>query len=305
MIQVNDLRKSYRGEFVVDSLSFSIAPGEILGLLGPNGAGKSTTVKMLYGLVSPDSGEIQINGMTVGTFPRAVRALIGVVPQEDNLDPDFSTRENLIRFATYYGFTILEANVRADELLRLVRLEEHAEKNVEQLSGGMKRKLVLARSLINKPKALFLDEPTTGLDPDARQEFWKLVQMLKSEGTAILLTTHYMEEAERLCDRVVLIQGGKSIETSTPKDLISKYIGAEVFEVSLVERESLNLISKKYNTWIRDYGLGSVLGVPSREHEQGLSGEMFSDIEKLAPEKILRRPANLEDVFLSLTGEKL
>jgi len=305
MIQVCNLQKSYKGERVVDSLSFSISPGEILGLLGPNGAGKSTTVKMLYGLVTPDSGEILINGMTVGDFPRAVRGLVGVVPQEDNLDPDFSAEENLVRFATYYGFNISEARRRATELLKLVKLEEHAGKNIEELSGGMKRKLVLARALINKPKAIFLDEPTTGLDPDARQEFWKLVQLLKAEGTAILLTTHYMEEAERLCDRVVLMQGGKAIETSTPKELILKHAGSEVFEVSLAERDSLRLLASHYNTWIRYYGLGSVLGIPFVGKEQALSGEMFRDIEKLSPEKILRRPANLEDVFLSLTGESL
>ena len=169
----------------------------------------------------------------------------------------------------------------------------------------MKRKLVLARALINKPKAIFLDEPTTGLDPDARQEFWKLVQVLKGEGAAILLTTHYMEEAERLCDRVVLMQGGKAIETSTPKELILKHVGSEVFEVSLVEKEPLRLLATGYDTWIRYYGLGSVLGVPLGDKEHTLTGEMFKDIEKLSPEKILRRPANLEDVFLSITGETL
>ena len=162
MIVVNNLQKSYRGKLVVDSLSFSIAAGEIFGLLGPNGAGKTTTVKMLYGLVNPDKGEVRVNGLSVEEFPRKVRSQIGVVPQDDNLDPDFSTRENLIRFASYYGLSNQAAKVRASELLELVKLTDHSDKNVEALSGGMKRRLVLARALINRPKVIFLDEPTTG-----------------------------------------------------------------------------------------------------------------------------------------------
>jgi len=300
MIEVLNLHKSYRTQLVVDSLSFSISSGEILGLLGPNGAGKTTTVKMLYGLVSPDKGQVRINGLLVSEFPREVRSTIGVVPQEDNLDPDFSAKENLIRFATYYGLSASAAKTRAEELLKIVKLSEHADKSIEALSGGMKRKLVLARALINKPKAIFLDEPTTGLDPDARQDFWKLVQLLKDDGTAILLTTHYMDEAERLCDKVVLMQDGKAVETSTPKNLILKHVGLEIIEISQVDNQLLKAICEKFSTWSRAYGLGSVIGVPP-----GKSLELLQTIESLSPERTLKRPANLEDVFLSLTGVRL
>jgi len=300
MLIAENLVKTYGTASVVKNLSLTVREGEIVGFLGPNGAGKTTTVGMLYGLVIPDSGSVTIGGIDLGTEPRRARRLIGVVPQEDNLDPDFSTEENLVRFATYYGMSIAEGERRAKVLLEQVSLSEHGKKRIDELSGGMKRRLILARALIHQPKLIFLDEPTTGLDPDARQDFWRVVLKLRAEGTAILLTTHYMEEAERLCSRVFLIQDGEILDENSPVTLIQKYVGDRVCEVDGIAKERIEELAKELNLWARPYSSGYMLPLPLDTKDK-----ILARLNELGATTVNERRGNLEDVFLGLTGRSL
>nr|WP_242025024.1 ATP-binding cassette domain-containing protein [Leptolyngbya sp. FACHB-60] len=295
-----DLWKTYGDEAVVQGISFSLAPGEIVGLLGPNGAGKTTTVGMLFGTVIPTKGFVQFGPWQLPGQGQLARAQMGIVTQEDNLDPDFTVFKNLTHFAHHYRITGAAARQRAGELLALVNLEHRAEAQVSELSGGMKRKLVLARALLNQPKIVFLDEPTTGLDPDARQDFWRLVQHLKASGCGILLTTHYMDEAQRLCDRLLLLQQGKVIDEGTPTDLVARVIGREVAEIEGVEAQILQDLASHHGTWYRAFGSGHQVTLPDRDPEV-----VWDAIAAHHPSRLLRRPANLEDVFLRLTGSVL
>lgn len=299
-LKAYDLWKTYGDEAVVQGISFSLAPGEIVGLLGPNGAGKTTTVGMLFGTVIPTKGFVQFGPWQLPGQGQLARAQMGIVTQEDNLDPDFTVFKNLTHFAHHYRITGAAARQRAGELLALVNLEHRAEAQVDELSGGMKRKLVLARALLNRPKIVFLDEPTTGLDPDARQDFWRLVQDLKASGCGILLTTHYMDEAQRLCDRLLLLQQGKVIDEGTPTDLVARVIGREVAEIEGVEAPILQDLAARYETWYRAFGSGHLISLPDREPEA-----VWNAIAAHHPSRLLRRPANLEDVFLRLTGSVL
>lgn len=299
-LKAYDLWKTYGDEAVVQGISFSLAPGEIVGLLGPNGAGKTTTVGMLFGTVIPTKGFVQFGPWQLPGQGQLARAQMGIVTQEDNLDPDFTVFKNLTHFAHHYRITGAAARQRAGELLALVNLEHRAEAQVDELSGGMKRKLVLARALLNQPKIVFLDEPTTGLDPDARQDFWRLVQDLKASGCGILLTTHYMDEAQRLCDRLLLLQQGKVIDEGTPTDLVARVIGREVAEIEGVEAQILQDLAAHYETWYRAFGSGHLISLPDREPEV-----VWNAIAAHHPSRLLRRPANLEDVFLRLTGSVL
>ncbi|MGG6241150.1 ATP-binding cassette domain-containing protein [Nodosilinea sp. AN01ver1] len=295
-----DLWKTYGDEAVVQGISFTLAPGEIVGLLGPNGAGKTTTVGMLFGTVIPTKGFVQFGPWQLPGQGQLARAQMGIVTQEDNLDPDFTVFNNLTHFAHHYRITGAAARRRAGELLALVNLEHRAEAQVDDLSGGMKRRLVLARALLNEPKIVFLDEPTTGLDPDARQDFWRLVQHLKANGCGILLTTHYMDEAQRLCDRLLLLQAGKVIDEGTPTDLVARVIGREVAEVEGVDADRLKALADRHGAWYRAFGSGHLVTLPDGEPEA-----VWSQIEAHHPSRLLRRPANLEDVFLRLTGSVL
>ncbi|MBW4462246.1 MAG: ATP-binding cassette domain-containing protein [Nodosilinea sp. WJT8-NPBG4] len=299
-LKAYDLWKTYGDEAVVQGISFSLAPGEIVGLLGPNGAGKTTTVGMLFGTVIPTKGFVQFGPWQLPGQGQLARAQMGIVTQEDNLDPDFTVFKNLTHFAHHYRITGAAARQRAGELLALVNLEHRAEAQVDELSGGMKRKLVLARALLNQPKIVFLDEPTTGLDPDARQDFWRLVQHLKASGCGILLTTHYMDEAQRLCDRLLLLQQGKVIDEGTPTDLVARVIGREVAEIEGVETQILQDLAARYETWYRAFGSGHLISLPDSDPEV-----VWDAIAAHHPNRLLRRPANLEDVFLRLTGSVL
>jgi lipooligosaccharide transport system ATP-binding protein len=225
------LWKTYGNHPVVQGIQFAINPGEVLGLLGPNGAGKTTTVGMLYGAVKPSQGFVQVGISQVESDGRVARQQMGIVTQDDNLDMDFTVIENLIHFAHHYRIVGQQARQRAGEVLAMVNLENYAKRSPKELSGGMKRRLVLARALLNRPKVIFLDEPTTGLDPEARQDFWKIVLDLRQQGCGVLLTTHYMDEAQRLCDRLLLLQQGKVINEGSPEQLIESTIGHEVVEV--------------------------------------------------------------------------
>lgn len=299
-LKVYDLWKTYGAREVVQGVNFTLEPGEILGLLGPNGAGKTTTVGMLYGAVAPSRGFVQLGQHQVQSQGRQVRQFMGIVTQEDNLDPDFTVFENLVYFAHHYRITGKLARNIAGELLAQVGLQEFASNRVDELSGGMKRRLVLARALINNPQVVFLDEPTTGLDPDARQDFWKLVSQLKQKGCGVLLTTHYMDEAQRLCDRIILLQQGKMIDQGTPAELIERTVGQEVVEIEGIPETTLQNLAQQFNTWYRHFGNSYLIGLPIDNPQP-----LWEKLSQFNPERLTRRRTNLEDVFLRLIGTAL
>lgn len=299
-LNVYDLWKTYGSREVVQGVNFTLNSGEILGLLGPNGAGKTTTVGMLYGAVVPSRGFVQLGQHQVQSQGRQARASMGIVTQEDNLDPDFSVFENLVYFAHHYRIIGKSARNIAGELLAQVGLQDFANNRVDELSGGMKRRLVLARALINNPQIVFLDEPTTGLDPDARQDFWKLVSQLKQKGCGVLLTTHYMDEAQRLCDRLILLQNGKMIDQGTPDELIERTVGREVVEIEGISEQVLQQLAQQLGTWYRPFGSSYLIGLPIDNPQP-----LWEQLSSFTPERLTRRRTNLEDVFLRLTGTSL
>ena len=295
-----DLWKSYKGRTVVQAVNFTLNPGEVLGLLGPNGAGKTTTVGMLYGAVTPSRGFVQLGQAQVHSQGRDVRARMGIVTQEDNLDPDFTVWENLLFFAHHYRITGNAARQRVGELLAQVGLQDYANYRIDQLSGGLKRRLVLARALINHPQVIFLDEPTTGLDPHARQDFWRLVNQLKQSGCGVLLTTHYMDEAQRLCDRLLLLQLGKMLDQGTPHELIERHAGREVAEIAGIPESTLQQLAQQAGTWYHPFGTSYLIGLPIDNPQP-----LWAQLNATAAEYLARRRTNLEDVFLRLTGTAL
>lgn len=295
-----DLWKLYGDRPVVQNVNFSLNPGEIVGLLGPNGAGKTTIVGMLYGAVIPSRGFVQLGSNQVHLHGRQARSLMGIVTQEDNLDPDFTVLENLIYFAHHYRITGKAARHRAGELLAEMGLPDYANYRIDELSGGLKRRVVLARALINHPQVVFLDEPTTGLDPDARQEFWKLVSQLKQNGAGILLTTHYMDEAQRLCDRLLLLQQGQVIDEGSPSELIERIVGREIVEIEGVAESILQELAAQAGTWYRAFGNSYLLSLPTDDPKP-----LWDKLVATQSTNLTRRRANLEDVFLRLTGISL
>ncbi|NER52219.1 MAG: ABC transporter ATP-binding protein [Symploca sp. SIO1A3] len=296
----DDLCKFYDKHTAVQSVSFTLYPGEILGLLGANGAGKTTTVGMLYGAIIPSRGSVKIGPFPVYSQGRQARNLMGIVTQEENLDEDFNVFENLYYFANHYRITGKAARNRAGELLAKVGLQDYAQKKIDELSGGLKRRLFLARALINRPQVVFLDEPTIGLDPHARQDFWRLVKELKQDGCGILLTTHYMDEAQRLCDRLLLLQQGKIIDQGTPTELIERIVGQEVVEIEGIAEFTLQKLAQKYQTWYCPFGSSYLITLPSDS-----PNPLWEELSVITSLRLSRRPANLEDVFLRLTGELL
>ena len=300
ILNAYNLWKFYGHSPVVQGVQLSLNPGEILGLLGPNGAGKTTTVGMLYGAVTPSRGFVQLGSWQIPGQGREARAQMGIVTQEDNLDPDFTVFENLTHFAHHYRITGQAAKQRAGELLAQVNLQAVGNYQIDELSGGMKRRLVLARALINHPQIVFLDEPTTGLDPDARQDFWRLATQLKQTGCGVLLTTHYMDEAQRLCDRLLLMQQGKVIDEGGPTELIERVIGQEVVEIEAVGAEQVKAIASQFGVWRRAFGSGQLIALPTENPEL-----LWEHIQSIHPPRLTRRRANLEDVFLRLTGSAL
>jgi lipooligosaccharide transport system ATP-binding protein len=297
-LEAHNLTKKYDSFLAVDSLGFTVEAGECVGFLGPNGAGKTSTVRMV-GCLSPlTSGSARVFGLDVAAHPREIKARLGVCPQEDNLDPDFSVRKNLLVFARYFDLPREEARRRTDELLDLMQLREKADARIEELSGGMKRRLVLARALLNRPGLLLLDEPTTGLDPQARHLMWQRIRQLKGEGVTCLLTTHYMEEAHRLCDRVILMDRGKILLQGNPDQLIAEEVGREVCELWNTTPDVKEFVRSA--GWIMEevedrlYVYDRVGGIVRREIEQRFPSQ----------ERILRH-ASLEDVFLLRAGRML
>ena len=299
IVTVSRLAKHYGATQVVRGLDLAIERGECFGLLGPNGAGKTTTLKMLLGLIEPDAGEIRIFDTDIPGGARNARQNIGVVPQMDNLDPDFTVTENLLIYGRYFGLPDALINSRIPALLEFAALTSKADSKITTLSGGMKRRLTLARALINDPELLFLDEPTTGLDPQARHVIWQGLRRLTHQGKTILLTTHFMEEAERLCDRLIIMDHGRAIAAGNPRDLIAAEIEPAVVEI----------YGETVDRWAQIHAASYC-----KRHE--ITGETLfcythdgtALVAHLREQKELRyvqRPSNLEDVFLKFTGREL
>lgn len=297
MISAGNLTKSYGTFTAVDGVSFSVRKGEIFGFLGPNGAGKTTTMRMIQ-CVSPRSGgTLTVFGLDPNKHPAEIKRRIGVVPQETNLDPDFTCEGNLLTYARYFDIPAPLARRRTDELLAFVQLLEKRNVAIEKLSGGMKRRLILARALVNSPELLILDEPTIGLDPQARHLVWERLKTLQTQGSTIVLTTHYLDEAARLCDRLVIMDNGRILEEGAPLDLVRRHAGEEIVEVD--KTDTVITCLKGLDVPFEVAG-DMVLVSTDRAHD--LARIL---LERCRPTKMLTRPATLEDVFLKLTGRRL
>ena len=299
VLSVVGLRKSYGDNEVVRGLDFSIARGECYGLLGPNGAGKTTTLRCCLGLTEPNAGAITMVGLPVPSAAREARVRVGTVPQMDNLDPDFTVVENLRIYGCYFRIPASLLDERIPRLLDFAGLSTKGTASIRTLSGGMKRRLTLARALINDPELLILDEPTTGLDPQARHLIWDGLRQLLTQGKTILLTTHFMDEAERLCSRLAVIDHGRMIASDTPRALIAAHVEPEVIEV----------YGDEARAWAQTRGKELALRLE-------LAGEtafcyahdaapLLSELAKQNSVRYLHRPANLEDLFIKLTGRDL
>ncbi|AUX79101.1 nodulation factor ABC transporter ATP-binding protein NodI [Sinorhizobium fredii] len=297
-IDLSGVSKTYGDKVVVDKLSFSVAPGECFGLLGPNGAGKSTIARMILGMTAPDAGKITVLGVPVPARARLARRGIGVVPQFDNLDPEFTVRENLLVYGRYFGMNTRKVKAVMPSLLEFARLESKVDARVSELSGGMKRRLTLARALINDPQLLVMDEPTTGLDPHARHLIWERLRFLLARGKTIILTTHFMEEAERLCDRLCVLERGRNIAEGRPHALIDELIGCEVIEIYGGNPHELDSLIRPYSDRIEISGETLFCYAPDPE-------KVRVRLRERAGLRVLQRPPNLEDVFLRLTGREM
>jgi lipooligosaccharide transport system ATP-binding protein len=302
LIHARGLVKRFEGFTAVDGIDVDVQPGEAFGFLGPNGAGKSSTMRMIGCVSPPTGGELRILGMDPVREGPKIRARLGVCPQLDNLDLELTVRENLTTYARFFGIPRKVAGARADELLDFVQLTERADSKVEPLSGGMKRRLTIARALVNEPEIVLLDEPTTGLDPQARHLVWERLFRLKQQGVTLVLTTHYMDEAEQLCDRLVVMDAGKIVAEGSPRALIDRYSTREVVELRFAA-ESQEPFASKLD------GIGERVEVlPDRillyvEHGDEAVAEVQG--RALSPAGVLVRRSSLEDVFLTLTGRTL
>jgi lipooligosaccharide transport system ATP-binding protein len=299
VLSVSGLRKSYGDNEVVRGLDFAIRRGECFGLLGPNGAGKTTTLRCCLGLIDPNAGAITLVGEPVPRAAREARIRVGVVPQMDNIDPDFTVVENLIIYGRYFRMPDALINERIPRLLEFAGLASKGDANIRTLSGGMKRRLTLARALVNDPELLILDEPTTGLDPQARHLIWGGLRQLLTQGKTILLTTHFMDEAERLCTRLAVIDHGRMIASDSPRALIAKHLEPEVIEV----------YGDEARTWAATRGrhlvdrlevAGETVFCYARD-----AAPLLADLAHAPGVRYLHRPANLEDLFIKLTGREL
>lgn len=298
---VDSLHKAYGAQPVVAGLSFSVPRGRCFGLLGPNGAGKTTTLRLCLGLTAPDSGSITLADQAIPEAAQLARARVGVVPQFDNLDPDFTCAENLLVFSRYFGLPERDARARIPELLEFAGLSGKTDARIATLSGGMKRRLTLARALINNPDIIFLDEPTTGLDPQARHLIWERLKQLKAAGKTIVLTTHFMDEAERLADTLIVIDHGRKIAEGSPRELIAEYIEPQVIEV--------------FDEWGGQLAafVDATRELAARVEISGETAFFYCReprplLDRLATAPGLRyvhRASNLEDVFIKLTGREL
>ena len=302
LIEAAGLTKRFGDFTAVDGIDFAVVPGETFGFLGPNGAGKSSTMRMI-GAVSPRSGgELRVFGLDPAEAGPEIRARLGVVPQDDNLDTELTVFENLLVYGRYFGLASPLIRERADELLDFMQLTERRKHRVEPLSGGMKRRLTIARALINEPDLMLLDEPTTGLDPQARHAVWDRLYRLKQRGVTLVLTTHYMDEAEQLCDRLVVMDRGRIVAEGSPRELIARHVEREVVELRFAAGSQDGAMSKLEGLAARIeeladrilIGTGDGDATAAAVHERGVQ-----------PESVLIRRSTLEDVFLSITGRTL
>jgi lipooligosaccharide transport system ATP-binding protein len=299
LFEAAGLTKRYGESTVVNDVSFEIARGECLGVIGPNGAGKTTTIRMCLGLTVPDHGSITALGLSMPKDALAIKAQLGVVSQFDTLDPDFSCAENLLVYGRYFGMKDAQIRERIPRLLEFAALSHKADARPGELSGGMRRRLSLARALVNDPRLLLLDEPTTGLDPQARHLMWERLQLLLQQGKSILLTTHFMDEAERLCSRLFVLDHGRQIAQGRPRDLIAQHLEADVVEV--YGNGALELVESDLKKLAARVEVSGETVFFYTHHAKPLL-DALADHPKL---RTLHRPANLEDLFLKLTGRQI
>jgi len=297
IIEAIHLEKTFGKLTAVDGITFAVKKGEVFGFLGPNGAGKTSTMKIIACVSPRTSGTLRVFGMDPDTSPAEIKQRLGVVPQETNLDPDFTCFGNLFTYSRYFDIPPDSARKKAEELLEFVQLGEKRDVTVEKLSGGMKRRLILARALVNNPDLLILDEPTIGLDPQARHLIWERLKLLQAQGNTIVLTTHYLDEAERLCDRLVIMDNGKILVEGSPADLVKQYVGSEIVEVENT-KDVLSCLEKNRIPFEVTGDAVQIATESSREVARLL-------FDHCSPHKVLTRPATLEDVFLKLAGRKL
>ncbi len=298
-VHARGLRKAYGSRVAVDGIDLEVHRGECFGFLGPNGAGKTTTMRMLACLSSRDAGELAVLGMDPDREPRDLKARLGVVPQEINLDLELTVLENMLVYGRYFGMRRDDARARALELLRFVDLHERTDETVMKLSGGMQRRLQIARALINEPEMILLDEPTTGLDPQARRLVWERLRDLRAGGTSVVITTHYMDEAERLCDRLVVIDHGVVICQGQPAALVRERVGAEVLEMRAAPAQAAVLAAATSPRHLVEGDV--VMAFGDSAHDMRLR----ADATGVAWDLVAERRATLEDLFIVLTGHSL
>ncbi|MFW6174576.1 MAG: ABC transporter ATP-binding protein [Chloroflexota bacterium] len=298
MVAASGLYKRYGDITAVDSISFEVRRGESFGMLGPNGAGKTTTMRMMSGLSPLTGGTLVMDGLDARTHGRAVRDVMGVVSQHDGLDPDISVRQNLVTYGFFYGMSRRVAGQRADEALEFFGLTQRAGDSVDDLSGGMRRRLAIARAFVSHPRVVILDEPTTGLDPHSRNRVWEQLAKLKTAGATVIMSTHYMEEAAILCDRLVIMDHGRILASGTPDELIASYAGSEVARIRANDGQRALVLEQLAETGYGYSEVGAVIVVWGRNGER-------PELSGIDGARVSYRPANLEDVFLSLTGREL
>jgi lipooligosaccharide transport system ATP-binding protein len=297
IIEATALKKIFGNLTAVNGISFAVKKGEVFGFLGPNGAGKTSTMKIIACVSPRTSGTLRVFGLDPEISPTEIKQRLGVVPQETNLDPDFTCYDNLFTYSRYFDIPPDVARKKAEGLLKFVQLEEKRDVTIEKLSGGMKRRLILARALVNNPDLLILDEPTIGLDPQARHLIWDRLKLLQSQGNTIVLTTHYLDEAARLCDRLVIMDNGNILVEGSPEELVRKYVGAEIVEVSKTE-DVLSCLEREN---IPFEVIGDTIQIAT-ESSREVARSLF---DNCTPRNLITRPATLEDVFLKLAGRKL
>ncbi|MEJ2241722.1 MAG: ATP-binding cassette domain-containing protein [Candidatus Bathyarchaeota archaeon] len=299
LVKAENLTKKFGDLIAVNKISFEIFKGESYGFLGPNGAGKTTTMRMIQTVSPLTDGRLTLAGMDVVNHSREIKSMIGVAPQEDNLDPDFTVFQNLMVYSRYFDVPKEKAKNKANELLKFLQLEEKRNVIITALSGGMRRRLILARALMNEPKVLILDEPTTGLDPQARHLIWTKIRNLKNQGVTVILTTHYMDEAAQLCDRITIMDNGKIIEKGKPSELIKKHVGEEVLEVIFSE-EAMQCLKKTFPEARIEVFDEKIIVFTQKPR-----GVLAKVLEETSFKGAAIRDSNLEDVFLKLAGRSL
>jgi lipooligosaccharide transport system ATP-binding protein len=300
LVTATNLTKKYGSFTAVDEISFEIKEGECFGFLGPNGAGKTSTIKMIHCVSPVTSGSLIVNGMPAHIDNRAIKRMTGVIPQEITLDVDLTVSENLAVFAHFFDIPKREAKTRIADLLKFVELESKRKSKIDELSTGMKRRLLIARALLNQPKLIVADEPTTGLDPQAKHLIWQRLRQLKTQGATLILTTQYMEEAQQLCDRVVIMHRGKILKEGVPSNLVTEEIGREVVEIRIAKEEDEKIIGRLSSLACGHERVGDTLYFYCRDGQ-----DVMKRLIELDLPNYLTRPATLEDVFLKLTGRGL